>query len=158
MKKEWFNIVLMALFLITPWPIIALLRQRERHDYIIAIPAVDGQLNAPVSQIFARSPYFFIINLRDNTAKLVENRLRQEQHAVGLRIAHLLIDDKVGVVLVKGHIGPEPFHNLSARKVQIYNLSAVPQSSLTVEQALSLFLKNQLPPLKGPTVPAHYGI
>jgi predicted Fe-Mo cluster-binding NifX family protein len=158
MRKEWIYLVLLTIALICPWPIIALTHQRERSPYIVAVPADSSRVDAPISPIFARSRYFFIVNLESSKFKILENRFRAEKHAVGLQIAHLLIDQNVGAVLVNGHIGPEPFNNLNARKVAIYNCAGSVGQVITVQEGVDLYKRQMLPRIMRPTVPTHYGL
>ena len=110
-------------------------------------------MSAPVSHIFARARYFVVVDLETNSAKTVENPFREAKHAVGVRIAHLLLDEKVGTVVVRKHIGPEPFDNLNDRGVRVLSLG-----SGSVQDAVDGYRSNTLPQLKAATVPTHFGL
>lgn len=87
--------------------------------YIVAVPADQASLGATVAPVFSRCRYFVICDIRNNTVKYVPNKYANGTHEVGLHVTHLLLDQKVGVVIA-ANIGPEPYEHLGARGVKIY--------------------------------------
>jgi predicted Fe-Mo cluster-binding NifX family protein len=149
---RWPLIVGLAILLVSPWPVLAMTIKRSVSGDIIAVPATAPTLDSQISPIFSRSPYFIIVDLKKNTAKVVPNEFKDEKHAVGLRIAHRLLDDEVGVVLAS-NIGPEPYRHLSVRDVRVYSAEAT-----TARDAVRSFRASQLPSIAGPNVPIHHGL
>jgi predicted Fe-Mo cluster-binding NifX family protein len=153
MRKEWIRALVLALVLISPWPIFVLTHPEEREGTTVAIPAEGPSLASPVSWIFSRSKYFVIVNVMTGNTRVIENPYADEAHGAGVRVAHLLLDEDVGVAIVRKHIGPEPYGNLRARGVRVFSGEA-----RTVQEAVDLYRAGAMVKLTGPTVPAHYGL
>ncbi|MFC1587685.1 NifB/NifX family molybdenum-iron cluster-binding protein [Planctomycetota bacterium] len=150
--KDWFIVILITILVLSPWPILALSIKPKTYPHIVAIPTDGPTLSSGVNPFFARSRYFVIVDLKNNKIKAIKNPFKAEKHAVGLRIAHLLLDEKAGIVIAK-NIGPEPFNNLSARGAQIYV-----GNPNTVQDAITQLNNNMLFKVEKPTVPVHYGL
>lgn len=151
-KQNWVFVVLLALVAICPWPIIGLSIMPASSPEIIAVPSDGTTLAANVSPIFGRSRYFLIVDMKNNKIKVIVNPFINEAHAVGLRIAHLLLSEKAGVAIAKS-IGPEPFNNLHERGIEVY--VGNPQS---VEEAIQMLQDGKLVRARKPNVPTHFGI
>jgi len=151
MDRPWLPILL-ALGLISPWPILAVhLKETGKPDRV-AIPAMRASFSAPVSTVFSRAKYFLIIDLETDKAHWITNPYRKAKHAAGLRCAYLLLDQGVGVVVAK-HIGPEPYSNMSARGVRIF--TGHPR---TVSDAVHQYEAGALTRVERPSVQIHYGL
>lgn len=151
-KQNGFLVIIAALLIISPWPIFGLSIKPKSSPYIVAVPSDGTRLSSNVSTVFGRSPYFLIVDTKKNKFKILENKFRTEKHAVGLRIAYLLLNEKVGIAIAK-NIGPEPYNNLTARNIQIY----VGNPS-TVRDAINQLKNNMLRKADKPTVQIHFGL
>lgn len=151
-KQDWVLVVLLALVVLCPWPILGLSVKPKSSPDIIAVPSEGTTLMANVSPIFGRSPYYLIVDLKNNKTKVLVNPFAKEAHAVGLRMAHLILDEKAGVAIAK-FIGPEPFNNLTERGVQVYL-----GDPKTVEDAIRQLQAGQLIRAEKPNVPTHFGL
>ena len=112
---------------------------------IIAVPADQPSMAAPVSPVFARAPYFIIYDMKHRTVKYVVNNFVNGTHEVGLHVAHLIVRERAGIVIGK-NVGPEPFEHLTRRGVRIYAGLAS-----SVQEALFKYSTNQLMETAGPT-------
>lgn len=152
MSRHWSFPVVLASLLLSPWPILALGVRPAPQRELVAIPVRGPELAAPVSPVFSRAPYFLIVDLRDGAVRALANPYLKAAHAAGVRCAHLLLRERVGVALVD-RVGPEPFNNLSARGVVIHG-GAQGRAS----DALAAYASGALPLLTHPTAPLHYGL
>ena len=155
-QQNWVMIVLLAILVICPWPILGLSIKPSSSPHLVVVPVdyvADVKLASPVSPIFGRSRYFMVIDLeKNNKVKVIPNQFRTEKHAVGLRIAHLLLNEKAGVVIAQ-NIGPEPFNNLTERGAQVFI-----GNPGTVQDAIDQFKNGQLTRVEQPTVKIHFGL
>jgi|GEM_PF-1739006 len=146
-----FGMLLMTMF-IDAWSTLALGIRNVGNPDIVGISADGPTVSSIVSPFFARAPYFVIVDLKNRTSVAVPNTFKNEKHAVGVRVAQLLLDQKVGAIIGK-HIGPEVYSNLVARSVLVY--VGEPR---TVSEAVEQYRGNQLVRAKNATVLGHYGI
>jgi len=144
--------VALALLLISPWPVVAVDWRRQMKPDLAAVPSNGRTLESPVSSVFSRGRYFQIANFSTGNVAVISNPYRLEQHAAGLRSAYLLLDQRVGIVIAR-HIGPEPFHNLTARGVQVFT-----GQPTTVMEALVQLRQGLLSRADAPNVKIHYGL
>lgn len=151
-KEDAVMAILLAVLIVCPWAILGLDIKPKSSADIVVVPSEGPALSSPVSPMFGRSRYFLIINLKNGTVKAVQNRFRLETHAVGLRVAHLLLNEKAGIVIAK-RIGPEPFRNLNARGIRIYV-----GNPTTVEDAVRQLKRKTLAEAKRPNAQIHFGL
>ena len=73
------------------------------------------------------------------------NKFANSNYKVGLQVTHLLLQEKVGVVIAK-NVGPEPYGNLTKRGVVVYDGLA-----MNVQEAIYKYQNNMLLRTNGPT-------
>jgi predicted Fe-Mo cluster-binding NifX family protein len=143
-KITWYHLLLPVAVLLF-CPVMLLSFRPHVSTYIVAVPANQPSLMSPVSAVFARAPYFIVFDFKHNTAKYVVNNFMNGTHEVGLHVAHLLVRERVGVVIGK-NVGPEPFEHLTRRGVKVYAGTAS-----NVQEALFKYSSNLLTQTAGPT-------
>lgn len=151
-RIQWLFIIPLAILVISVLPIFALSIKQMTSARIVAVPADGITFSSNVSSMFSRSPYFVIVDLENKRKKVIKNPFSDVQHGAGLRIAHLLLDEKVGVVIAK-NIGPEAYGNLNAWDVRIYV-----GSCSTVQDAIRRLQNNMLARATKPNAQPHYGL
>ena len=152
MRTQWLFIIPLAILVISALPVFTLAIKQRTSAHIVAVPADGVTLASNVSSVFSRSPYFVLVDLDNNKRRAIRNPFSNQAHGAGLRIAHLLLDEKAGVVIAK-NIGPEAFGGLNAWDVRVY----VGRCS-TVQDAIYRLQNNMLVRASGPNVRAHYGV
>jgi predicted Fe-Mo cluster-binding NifX family protein len=109
----------------------------------IAIPVVDNKgLNSLASFHFGSTPYFAFVNVEEGQIAgfyLKENEGAKLSHRKGIQAAHLLVEEKVDVVLA-GSLGEGPFHILGDTLIQIYLLP----KPVEIREAIRLLNQNLL--------------
>ena len=143
-RLSWYHLAI-PIIVILFCPIMLLSFRPHVYYYIVAVPADYPAMTSPVSPVFSRARYFIVYNLKDNSVKTFVNNYANINRGAGLLVAHLLVEEQVGVVIGK-NVGPEPFEHLTRRGVKIYTGLAN-----TVEEALFRYRANQLIQLDGPT-------
>jgi len=147
-KNAWIWVVVAAVVLVSPWPLLALARRPLAERHIVAIPVDES---GRVSRVFGRAPHFVIVNLRTGDNHVIENPYQAVAHGAGLKCSRLLMDEHVGVAIAQ-EIGPEPYNNLTARGIAVYV-----GRPATVPDALSQLQRGVLALARGPTVHTHHG-
>ncbi|MFC1462006.1 NifB/NifX family molybdenum-iron cluster-binding protein [Verrucomicrobiota bacterium] len=145
-------VILLAVLVLCPWPILGLPIKPKSSADIVVVPSEGATLSSPVSLMFGRSRYFLIVDTSSGDTKVIRNAFRTETHAVGLRVAHLILNAKAGVAIAR-NMGPEPFNNLTARGVHVY----VGNPS-TVRDAIRQLSDGMLTKTEKPTVQIHFGL
>ena len=143
-KLSWYHLAI-PIVVILFCPIMLVSFKPHVYPYIVAVPADYAALTSPVSPVFSRAKYFIVYNFQDNSVKTLLNRYANINRGAGLLVAHLLVEQKVGVVIGK-NVGPEPFEHLTRRGVRIFTGLAI-----NVEDALFKFRAKQLIQMNGPT-------
>lgn len=141
---NWYHIAIPILLIIF-CPIALLSIKPHVSPYIIAVAANEPSLLSPVSPVFSRAPYFVIFDIKENRAKYLVNNFANGNHEVGLHVTHLLLSERVGVVLGK-NVGREPYEHLTRRGVKIYAALAV-----NVQEALYKYANKMLVMTAAPT-------
>jgi predicted Fe-Mo cluster-binding NifX family protein len=104
-----------------------------------AIEAGDG-LNAQVCPSFGRAPRFLIVDSKDNSTEVLENKAAQEAHGAGTGAAAMI--SKHGVqAIVAGRFGPKAFDALSAAEIAMYEAPADQTVKTVLEQIQAGTLK-----------------
>lgn len=151
-RTQWLFIIPLAILVISVLPVFTLAIKQKTSANIVAVPADGVMLSSSVSSTFSRSPYFVLVDLENNKRRAIKNPFSNQVHGAGLGIAHLLLDEKAGVVIAK-NIGPEAYGSLNAWDVQIY----VGRCS-TVQDAIVRLQSNMLVRATRPNVKPHYGL
>lgn len=143
-KLTWYHFLIPIVFLLFS-PIMLLSFKPHVSPFIVAVPADEPSLTSPVSPVFSRAPYFVVYDFQHNSTIFVANSFLNSTHEVGLHVAHLLVREKVGVVIAK-NVGPEPFDHLMRRGVKVYGGLA-----MNVQDALTKYSTGKLVETGGPT-------
>jgi predicted Fe-Mo cluster-binding NifX family protein len=141
----------LGLLLLCPLPIIAFSLPVTLAPARVAIPANGPGLDAAVSSTFSRGRYFVIVDLQTQRRMVRENPHWSNSQALGVHSADVLVEAKVGTVIVN-RIGPAPLGALTSRGVRVLTGSA-----RTVQEALDLYLAGQLSELEQLDRPGPYG-
>lgn len=116
----------------------------------IAIPIKeDKSINSPAVLHFGSAPYFAFIEIEEGQIsgfQIRENEGAKLLHKKGIQAAHLLVKEKIDVVLA-GFLGEGPFHVLGDNLVQIYYLP----KSVEIREAVRLLNQNLLIKMMSPT-------
>ena len=134
---------------VAPWLVLALMRPSGPVPTLVAIPADDRELSAPVSEAFNRAPFFLIADLQTSTARAIKNPYWRDRKAMGLKAAYLLMDEGVGALLVRS-VKPAIHNALYSRGVRLYDAG-----SGTALQAVQRFKNGMLADLGPPRLPHH---
>jgi cation diffusion facilitator family transporter len=116
----------------------------------IAIPIVEDKgLESSVTLHFGSAPYFAFIEVEEGqivSLHVKENEGAKLSHKKGIQAAHLLVEEKVDVVLA-GSLGEGPFHVLGDNLIQIYYFP----KSVKIREAVRLLTQNLLERMVSPT-------
>jgi cation diffusion facilitator family transporter len=116
----------------------------------IAIPIVEDKgLESLAALHFGSAPYFALIEVEEgqiSSFHVKENEGAKLSHKKGIQAAHLLVEEKVDVVLA-GSLGEGPFHVLGDNLTQIYYLP----KSVQIQEAVRLLTQNLLERMVSPT-------
>lgn len=143
-QLSWYHIAI-PIVLILFCPITLLSIRPSVSPYVIAVPANEPSLLSPISPVFSRAPYFVVFDIKDNKAKYLVNNFANGNHEIGLHVTHLLLKERVGIVIGK-NVGREPYEHLTRRGVKIYVGLAV-----NVQEAIYKYANNMLVKTVGPT-------
>ncbi len=119
LKQIGWQYIVIAVVVVIFLPALFIFVRPKTSPYIVAIPVNQPSFTAPISAVFARAKYFVIYDIRTSKATYIFNNYMDSSHEVGLHITHLLLRQKVGIVIAK-NVGPEPYGHLSTRGVEIY--------------------------------------
>ncbi len=116
----------------------------------IAIPILEDKgLDSSATLHFGSAPYFAFIEVEEGqivSFHVKENEGARLSHKKGIQAAHLLVEEKVDVVLA-GSLGEGPFHVLGDNLIQIYYLP----KSVEIREAVRLLNQNLLERMVSPT-------
>jgi predicted Fe-Mo cluster-binding NifX family protein len=125
---------------------------------VIAVPSDgDGGLNALLNNRFGRCPSFTFVRVDANKiseVKAVSNSAIGQMGGAGIHAAQIIGDNAAEAVIV-GFLGPNAVQSLNALKIKIYQ---APNKSITVRDAINLYLQKKLSVLTNANVPAHQGM
>lgn len=115
----------------------------------IAIPIIEDRgLDSPVTLHFGSAPYFAFLEVEEEqivSFHVKENEGAKLSHKKGIQAAHLLVEEKVDVVLA-GSLGEGPFHVLGDNLIQIYYLP----KAVEIREAIRLLNQNLLDKMVSP--------
>jgi predicted Fe-Mo cluster-binding NifX family protein len=115
----------------------------------IAIPInEDSGLDSLVCLHFGSAPYFAFVEVEEGQIlgfHVKENEGAKLSHRKGIQAAHLLVEEKVDVVIA-GSLGEGPFHVLKDNLIQIYYLP----TSVQIREAVRLLTQNLLERMVSP--------
>jgi predicted Fe-Mo cluster-binding NifX family protein len=113
---------------------------KEGNNMKIAISASGKSLENNVSEIFARCPYFIIVEIKDgkiDKTEIVENESVNQMGGAGISVAQLMAEKDVNTVIT-GNVGPRAFDILRQFGVEVY------QGQGKVKDAIEKFLEGKL--------------
>jgi len=89
----------------------------------IAISSTGKKLTDNVSEVFARCPYFIIVEIKNGEIKkfeAIENEIQNTMHGAGVSAAQLLAEKNIEAVITK-NIGPRAFDVLRQFNIKVYS-------------------------------------
>jgi predicted Fe-Mo cluster-binding NifX family protein len=102
----------------------------------IAVSSQGPELDSLMDQRFGRCPYLLLIQTDDMSSNALLNPYANESGGVGSRLASLLVDRDVKVLLT-GKVGPNASYALNATKIRV-----VVDCDGPVELAVKKFLES----------------
>ncbi len=105
---------------------------------IIAVPVEGKDAQAGVSLIFARAPYIMLYDDAKKEAVWMDNEAAKSQGGAGIRVAQMLIDSGVSVVLAP-QCGKNAAAALGAANVRIYRVTQA-----SAMENIEAFLRDEL--------------
>jgi len=117
----------------------------------VAISSVGDNLDAQVSSIFGRCPYFLIVDTETVDFRAYANSAAGASGGAGIQAAQFVIEKGAEAVLT-GNVGPNAMEVLQAANVRVY-----PVWTGTVRQAVEAFKQGQLQPASTATTAADTG-
>ncbi len=88
----------------------------------LAIPSKGKNLEAEISEIFARAPFFLFVEIEEGEIKKVEeweNQFLNQLSGVGMVVGQFLGEKKIDIVIVK-NIGPRASEVLKGLGIKIF--------------------------------------
>jgi len=88
----------------------------------IAVSSIDKNINGNVSDVFGRSPYFIIAEIKDQKiekTETIENKSTAQMSGAGISAAQLMAEKNINVVIT-GNVGPRALDVLKQFKIEIY--------------------------------------
>lgn len=117
----------------------------------IAITARGGNSQELVDTRFGRAKCILIYDDKSSSWQSFDNQVNlNAAQGAGIQTAQHIVDLGADVV-VTGNCGPKAFRVLSAGEIAVYSCTSV-----TAEEALQLFLKNELKQLTDANVEEHW--
>ncbi len=108
----------------------------------------DGQtLDSPVSGLFARAPYYLIVDTETGNVEATMNPAVGAVGGAGVQAAQFAAGKGVGAVIA-GNVGPNALGALNAARIPVYAAPAT-----TVRQAVEALKEGKLTLVAGPTAP-----
>jgi len=106
----------------------------------IAVSSTGEKLTDSVSEVFARCPYFVIVEIEKGEIKkfeAVKNQSENQMGGAGISAAQLMAEKNINVVITK-NVGPRASNVLKQFKIGIY------YGDGTIEKVLQEFIDGKL--------------
>jgi len=106
----------------------------------IGISSTGKELTDNVSEVFARCPYFIIVEIKSGEIKkfeAIENKIQDTMHGAGVSAAQLLAEENIEAVITK-NIGPRAFDVLRQFNIKVF------YGSGKISEVLKDFLEGKL--------------
>ena len=110
-----------------------------------AIPITNGTLLAPISQLFARSAYFGIVDLENLSFEFFKNPYETEKLGVGKKIVQFLADENKVTTFIAFELGLNLQQFAAKRNIQFIILQ---NDILTFADIIKLLANNSSPKLE----------
>ena len=88
----------------------------------IAISSTGKKLTDDVSEVFARCPYFIIVEIENQKIEkfeVIKNESENQMSGAGISAAQLMAEKNVNAVIT-GNVGPRAFDVLKQFNIEIY--------------------------------------
>jgi predicted Fe-Mo cluster-binding NifX family protein len=106
----------------------------------IAVSSIDKNIEGNISDVFARCPYFIIVDIENQEIKKTEaikNESENQMGGAGISAAQLVAEKNVNVVIT-GNVGPRAFDVLKQFKIKVYSGSGA------IKEVLQEFINGKL--------------
>lgn len=106
----------------------------------IAVSSTGKSLDGKVNDVFARCPYFVVVEIENEKiqkTEIIENRISDQLGQAGISAAQLMAENNVKAVIAK-NIGPRAMDALNQFNIEIYYGDGV------IEKILQEFIGNKL--------------
>jgi len=106
----------------------------------IAVSAKGKNVKSEVSDVFGRSPYFIIAEIKDQKiekTEAIENKSTDQMSGAGVSTAQLMAEKNVDAVIT-GNVGPRALDVLKQFNIEIYFGSG------TIKKVLQKFIDGKL--------------
>jgi predicted Fe-Mo cluster-binding NifX family protein len=110
----------------------------------IAVSSTGKSLESNVSDIFARCPYFIIVEIENGKiqkVETIENKNANQLGQAGISVAKFLAEKNVKAVIT-GNVGPRAFDVLKQFNIEIY------QGEGKVKEVIEKFIEGKLEKFK----------
>jgi len=106
----------------------------------IAVSSIGKDIESNVSDVFARCPYFIIVEIKDgkiDKTEIVENESVNQMGGAGISVAQLMAEKDVNTVIT-GNVGPRAFEVLKQFNIEIY------RGEGKVKESIEKFIEGKL--------------
>jgi len=106
----------------------------------IAVSSTGKNLTDNISEVFARCPYFIIVEIEGGKIKeteTIENKSTDQMSGAGISAAQLMVEKGVNAVITK-NVGPRALDVLNQFKISIY------AGDGAIEKVLQEFIDGEL--------------
>lgn len=118
---------------------------------IVAVSTNGDNLDSSiVDPRFGRCNNFIIVNTKDLSFYVLDNKAKYEGHGAGISAAQFIINEDVDAV-ISGNIGPNAYQTLNAANIKMYAYNGL------IMNALKELQNNSLNELSQPTRPGSKG-
>ena len=117
----------------------------------VMISSSEPSLDAAVSPVFGRCPYYILIDTDTMAVQMFANPAQNASGGAGIQAAQFIVE-KGAQALITGNVGPNAMEVLSAAGVFVYQIA-----SGSVAAALDALIQGQLQPINAATAAADTG-
>jgi len=110
----------------------------------VVVSATGSNLEAAVSPVFGRCPYYVFVDTDTMQHEAVSNPAMSASGGAGIQAAQFVVERGVQAVMT-GNVGPNAFNVLQAAGVPAYTVTTG-----TVREAVEAYKAGQLPAMAGP--------
>ena len=106
----------------------------------VAISSNGKDLESPMSEVFARCPYFIIVELREGEVEgfeVIKNEFSNQMGGAGISVSQLMAEKGVGAVIAK-NLGPRAFEVLKQFGIEVW------QGEGKIRDVLEKFIEGKL--------------
>jgi predicted Fe-Mo cluster-binding NifX family protein len=86
----------------------------------LAVAIEKPEESSTISEIFGRSKYFLIYEMKDDLEEIIPNPFTNELGRAGIQLVKFLIEKNVDAVIVN-NIGLNPFRFLTSANIKVYH-------------------------------------